>query len=302
MSELGFIALSRALPNHPIVGFKGKYKSSEAWQWLLFEASYRDRTYMAGTVAVHLKRGELAHSTRYIARAWRWPATNVRRFLDRLKTGAMIGAATGAGITVISIRNYEFYQNAGNQTGSPDGAATGAKVAQRRRRKEQGNKVTDISLSETFSEWYATYPRKKARQDAWKSYCKLVSSGAISHADLMAKTRLFADHWNAKTTAARDPKREIGYCPYPASWLNSGEYADEIEAAPSQPTSNGLKIQAPTRDPNTFTDSEWLECLALFASGEWSTTHWGPKPGEPGCLVPAALLVRPVLKTAGGAQ
>jgi hypothetical protein len=144
MSEQGFIALSRGLPNHPIVGFRGKFKLSEAWQWLLFNAAYRDRVFNVGSTPIALKRGQLAHSTRYMATAWGWKSeSSVRRFLDRLKTGAMISADSGAGITVITICNYEFYQGAVNHSGAPNVAPNGAGAAQERRRKEQSNKVID---------------------------------------------------------------------------------------------------------------------------------------------------------------
>jgi hypothetical protein len=288
-TERGFIALARGILDHPIVGAPKPYTRHDAWEWLLFEAAWKPRKYAAGSIVVDLERGQLAHSTRYMAKAWGWPETSVRRFLRRLKTGAMIGAESGAGITVISICNYEFYQSVGIKSGAPNGAANGAKVAHERRRKEQGNKETkDSAISEGFAEWYSAYPRKKARQDALKAYCKLLSSDAISHADLMVRTRLFADHWKSKTAAAKDSKRESGFCPYPASWLNSGEYADEIEAMPQ--SSGGLKIEAPTKDARTFTDSEWRDRLAMLGKGQWSTL-WGPKPGEPLCLVPARLLV-----------
>jgi|SRR5438067_9625422 len=135
MSEQGFIALSRGLPNHPIVGFRGKFKASEAWQWLLFNAAYRDRIYYAGSVPIPLKRGQAAHSTRYMARAWGWKSeSSVRRFLHRLKTGAMISAESGAGLTVITICNYDFYQGIANQSGAPSGALRGAGAAQKRTR------------------------------------------------------------------------------------------------------------------------------------------------------------------------
>lgn len=152
MSDRGFIALARGILDHPIVGVqKGEpYSRSEAWEWLIFEAAFKPRRYSASGIVVELQRGQLAHSTRYMAQAWRWPETNVRRFLERLKTGAgtgaMIGAESGAGITVITICNYDRFQNpvdeAGAENGAPNGAEIGAKVAQDRRRKEQLNNET----------------------------------------------------------------------------------------------------------------------------------------------------------------
>ena len=137
-----------------------------------------------------------------------------------------------------------------------------------------------------FQEWYSAYPRKKAKQDASKAYCKLINSGGISHTDLMARTKLFAAHWLAQ------PRDRLQFCPYPASWLNSGEYLDEIEAAALP--SCGMKIEAPTQDARTFTEADWRDRLALIEGGARWPSQWGPKPGEPGCLVPSALLVRPV--------
>lgn len=291
--EKGFIALARGILDHPIVGAHKPYTKKDAWEWLLFEAAYLLRRYDAGGTVCNLQRGQLAHSTRFMARAWGWPETNVRRFLDLLKTGAgtgaMIGAETGAGVTVITICNYERYQTPGAGSGAANGAASGAaggaKVAQDRRRKEQGNKVTSSNSPPGFDEWYSIYPRKKAKQDALKAYSKLIGSGAISHVPLLEKTKAFASHWHAR------PADQLQFCPYPASWLNSGEYADEItQAAKANNGAASIKIERPTKDPETFSADDWQQRLGM---GQWSSL-WGPKPGEPGCLVPAALLVRPI--------
>jgi hypothetical protein len=55
------------------------------------------------------------------------------------------------------------------------------------------------------------------------------------------------------------------------------------------------KIEAPTRDPRTFTEADGLECLAQYRqSRAWPARYWGPPPGEAGCLVPAVLIVKPI--------
>jgi hypothetical protein len=294
MSERGYIALARGILDHPVVGARKPYTRHDAWEWLLLEAAWKPRRCDAGGIVVELKRGQLVHSTRYIAKAWGWPETNVRRFLTRLKTGAMIGATTGAGITVLTVCNYEIYQTPHNESGALSGAATGAKVAQQRRRKEEGNKERKENTRlragepEGFAEWYEAYPKKKKPKDAARAYRKIVPK-EISHADLMARTVAFAASWKAR------PAEEIKFCPYPASWLNSGEYLDELPELPpnnsgSQP--NGIKIEAPTRDPATFKDQEWTERLEMHRGGvAWPEMYWGPPPGKPGCLVPAKLIV-----------
>jgi hypothetical protein len=242
---------------------------------------------------VELARGQLAHSTRYMAGAWRWPETNVRRFLATLKTGAMIGAETGAGITIITICNYDLYQTGACESGAPDGAEIGAKVARDRRRKEELNNLIKETTPpsprsktpgepEGFSVWYGIFPRKKKRKDAARAFAKLMVSGEITLPELIERTRAFAAYW------AKQPRDRLGFCPYPSSWLNSGEYLDEPEAADG--AAEGPKIEAPIRNPNSFTESDWRDRLAPFrATGQWAPDHWGPPPGAEGCLVPVHL-------------
>jgi len=110
----------------------------------------------------------------------------------------------------------------------------------------------------------------------------------ITHADLLARTVAFAEFHNKNTAADR-----WQFVPYPASWLNSGEYLDE---PPNEHTKgaqqNEIKIEQPRRDPKTFTDAEWRQRLTDFSGGQpWPDMYWGPAPGRPGCLVPARLLI-----------
>jgi hypothetical protein len=303
----GYIRIARGLLDHPIVGTgRRKFSATEAWIWLLAGAAWKPRRYDAGGSVVDLARGQLAHSTRYLARAWRWPETNVRRFLATLKTGAMIGAETGAGITIITICNYELYQSGAPESGAPGGAETGAKVAQDRRRKEELNNLIKETMPspraraggepEGFPDWYGIFPRKKKRKDAARAFAKVLASGEITLDSLMTRTRAFTAHW------AKQPKDRLQFCPYPASWLNSGEYLDDPEAA-NGAAPEAPKIEAPIRNPKSFSEAEWRDRLAPFkATGQWAPDHWGPPPGAEGCLVPAHLQQTALAQTTEGAS
>jgi hypothetical protein len=101
----------------------------------------------------------------------------------------------------------------------------------------------------------------------------------ITHADLLARTVAFAELHNTSTAADR-----LQFVPYPATWLNKGEYLDPL---PNEPNNSGaqqneIKIERPTRDPKTFTDAEWRLRLTDFSSGQqWPDMYWGPAPGGP---------------------
>lgn len=47
---------------------------------------------------------------------------------------------------------------------------------------------------------------------------------------------------------------------------------------------------APTIDPSEMTDADWTRRLNALDRGKWSPA-WGSQPGEPGCLVPARLIL-----------
>jgi hypothetical protein len=109
MSERGTFVLDRGWFDHPV--FKDEtYTQREAWAWMIAQAAYRPHRRRIGAAEVALSRGQLAASLRFMAEKFKWPEANVRRFLARLRRNAMIDAATDAGITVLTIRNYDRYQ------------------------------------------------------------------------------------------------------------------------------------------------------------------------------------------------
>ena len=102
------------------------FSRREAWLWLISEACWQPRRRVVGNVTIHLKRAQLVASSRFLATTWDWSESAVRRFLAELRginarqwgadavtdaeSDAMIDAQTDAGITVITICNYDKYQ------------------------------------------------------------------------------------------------------------------------------------------------------------------------------------------------
>ena len=88
------------------------------------------------------------------------------------------------------------------------------------------------------------------------------------------------------------PEAERKYIPYPASWLNAGSYDDEPEG--------GARPTPVVRDPRSYTDADWQKRLDHLRDCEtWFEDRWGPRPGEPGSLVPSRLLIAPASKSKG---
>jgi|GEM_PF-2071207 hypothetical protein len=300
MSERGYIAIARGILDHPIVGARKPFSRLEAWAWLLLEAAWKPRRVHMSNDRVHgvleLERGQLSHSLRFMADKWGWSVKKLRRFLVWLETDQMITTQTDTGQTLITICKYNDYQLQSASKETQTHTQRDTHRAHTGHKEEKGNKVIKDNRRESaradepegFAEWYEVYPRKKQRNAAIRAYRKIVPK-EITQGDLLARTVAFADFHKRNT-----PAHDWRYLPYPASWLNSAEYVDPLPNEPSNSDSrqNEIKIEPPTRDPRDFSDAEWQQRLADHRAGqEWPDLYWGPRPGSPGCLVPARLLI-----------
>lgn len=119
----GHYRMHRGWQEHPV--FRNEpFSRRDAWVWLIEEASYKPRVVTPSGVEVHLGRGQLAHSLRFMARAWKWDEAKVRRFLSRLQKENMIDTRTDAGVTHLTICNYDHYQARENDADAPPDAAS----------------------------------------------------------------------------------------------------------------------------------------------------------------------------------
>ena len=91
--------------------FRGKFCRAGAWVWLIENACWKSRRFDIKGKTVTLERGQLVASLRYMAKAWGWSRDAVARYLTRLETETMIKTATATGETVITICNYNRYQD-----------------------------------------------------------------------------------------------------------------------------------------------------------------------------------------------
>lgn len=159
MSEEGFIAVARGILDHPIVGARKPFSYFEAWIWLLTEARWASgRIHVAngsGGKIVNLERGQLSHSLRYMATAWGWKIKRVRTFLRRLETDTQIGTQTGTGQTVITICNYNQYQNPSAARGTQSGTPTGTQRAQRETKEPYKKEDTPANAGSSSVSKYA---------------------------------------------------------------------------------------------------------------------------------------------------
>src|SRR5687768_1271345 len=118
MSNRGTMIVARAVFDHPVLQ-GDPYDRRSAWLWLVSEGAWEHRSITVNRVAVDLRRGELAASSRYLASRWQWDHSRTRRFLDRLARDGMIErrvkrSAEGE-ISVLRIVNFDRWQSVANR-------------------------------------------------------------------------------------------------------------------------------------------------------------------------------------------
>jgi hypothetical protein len=290
MTEAGVFAVHRGIWGHP--RFKREpFTEREAFLWLISEAAYKPRRLRIGSTVVELERGQLAHSLRFMAAKWGWKETRVRRFLARLKTDASIDAATDAGQTVITICNYDSYQFATAGSDAPSDAADDARATQQRRKEEERNKeIKEDGAPEapeakrtrslakpaytldfvTFFNGYKPHctvanPKAKAF-DVWKRLGPDDQQAALASLPILA-----AD------CEAKRRKRPDHTAPGAAVYLFQRRFDDFQPSAAAQ-----------AADPAKIRTGQLIKAREHCA-GRWQPT-WGPRPGEPGCTIPADVL------------
>jgi hypothetical protein len=296
MRGTGTINVARSIFDHAVFKDGRPYSQREAWLWLIANAAWRPMQVMVrngrSRELVSLDRGQLTYSRAFLRTAWSWTSEKmVRTFLARLRQEGMLDLQTGQLQTIITVCNYSAFQLGGSAEGPANGPVMGQQRAGKGPEEEDiiniRKKMLPAPMPEGFEDWYSVYPRKKQRQDAIKAFAKLMRSGTISLEGLIAKTKAFAASWGHR------PKQDRQFIPYPASWLNKGGFGDDPEGDGGEPV--------PALDPRSFTPGQWQKRLDSHRGGGDWLDIWGPKPGEPGCLVPPHLIVTPVSTSQGAA-
>lgn len=141
----GWFSVNRAMLDHPI--FAGQPMRIAAWVWIVGSAAWKDTKQDANGQTVTVKRGQLLTSYRQMSEASGVSVKTLRNLLDRLEAEGAItrecighkhGTGKGTARTVITIRNYDKYQQPERNGGTGKGTAG----AQQGHTKEQGNNNT----------------------------------------------------------------------------------------------------------------------------------------------------------------
>jgi hypothetical protein len=147
----------------------------EAWVYLIQLAQWHPTTlYSKRFGTTDLARGEFVVSRRTLAKHFQWGEKQVRNFLRDAQNAARIRAQREAQAgTVYLIVNYDTYQAAPVQEGTPKGPADGHAGAQRgpkNKAVKQLKQLTTPSYPADFELLWSAYPKRSGSNNKQAAY------------------------------------------------------------------------------------------------------------------------------------
>lgn len=201
----GLFLIDRKMLSHHIVGMQNKDRFC-MWIWLLSAAAWKPRPIFVQGKEIILQRGQLFVSLRKFAEENGVSKGVAERFVRDLKSGTMIETANETGGTVITICNYEIYQDFDLYRGTANGTANETATGQRRDIKE--HQITPVTPERTNNpqtpmldlDGEASPAATVSQQNfddefekVWKAYPRKVGKGAARKAWAKARKRVSKD-------------------------------------------------------------------------------------------------------------
>lgn len=111
----GWIKIHRDLAEHWI---SQDMEKLGRWIDLLMYASHKDNKVIVGGKLIEVKRGQMIASCDFLAKRWKCSKSTVSTFLELLESDKMVERYTERKTTILTICNYDSYQQA--ESGTPN--------------------------------------------------------------------------------------------------------------------------------------------------------------------------------------
>lgn len=111
----GWIKLHRKMLDSDI-WISDEFSRGQAWVDLILLANHKDSYFIKRGNRVDVKRGQIGHSVKALSNRWKWSSGKVNRFLKLLENENQILIKKNNVTTVLTVINYNDYQQDGNQT------------------------------------------------------------------------------------------------------------------------------------------------------------------------------------------
>ncbi len=141
----GYIKLFRAIQDNHF-WLVDPFSRGQAWVDMLMLANHKDGFIYVRGNKVAVKRGQLGWSVKRLSERWKWSRGKVQRFLNDLENEQQIEQQKNTISSLITIKNYEKYQEQRTADRTTDGQQTDT--------NKNGKNITyPTGKSETLNLW-----------------------------------------------------------------------------------------------------------------------------------------------------
>lgn len=200
-------------------GWLTNHKLWVFWSWCLMKASHKELDMVVGCQQVHLMPGEFVFGLKAAAKETCISIQSIRTLLNFLKTSQNITLKSTNKFSIISILNWDTYQNEENEINTQINKQL-TNNQQTTNNKQECKELKNNIYTSEFLTFYQNYPKHVGKADAWKAWKK--HNGNLPPVDdLIYKINEFKN--------TEDWKKENGkFIPHPATWLNGKRWEDEL--------------------------------------------------------------------------
>jgi hypothetical protein len=172
---MGYLNIDRRLFNHFLWRERRSFSRFEAWLDLVQLVSFNEKNdTMINGVKVEWGRGQYPVSYSFLSDRWVWSTNRVRGYMRLLKNNKQIDTKSTSVTTILTLCNYEQYNNTSQAEGQAKGQAEGISRGQAEGKRKAGIKLRELrEVKETivFNEFYDA-EIIKSKQD--QNYIKVV--------------------------------------------------------------------------------------------------------------------------------
>jgi hypothetical protein len=183
-------------------------------------ANHSNNEFLFSGQAMKLARGQFVTGREVLSRETGIEKSKVYRILNFFETEQQIEQRKTNKFTVITVLNYQKYQNAEQRNEQPVNSKRTTNEQPVNTNNNENNSTMKQTYAQGFARFWKAYPKKKSKGQAEKSWAKLKPSEQL--VDLMVskiKLAMTSEDWN----------RDNGqYIPHPATWLNAKCWEDEF--------------------------------------------------------------------------
>lgn len=203
------------------------------WAWMCDAAAWKKTRVRHNGVLVDLERGQLITTIRFISSGFGIGEQVTRTFLENIEKDGMVNTLTNTRGTIITICNYDKYQQSLDESNTPDNEQlTNSQQTANTNKKElnkdkEGKESKKESLLSDFDElwkmWKPISTDKGSKKKAYSSY---------------AKARKKTDHETIIRGAEnymRSCHASGRYTLHVATWLNQCGWEDDYSVTPISP-------------------------------------------------------------------